>query len=220
MRPIQFTLPAMPATDRDGIALAQTPAGAGALTLNGTLVSGGVATLVDPDPTRNVPAYGSTVTIYSGSNITNRTLTITGTIAGGATASETVTGPNNGTVDTTLVFETVTGVTISGAAAGDIEVGIEGGGTQWMPLDIMTPNQVTTISTTVDGTINYTWQYTNEDPFDTTIVQQAVDHPDADLVAETTSKTGDTTVLMRAVRFMVNSGTGTARNTVTRQSTA
>lgn len=91
----------------------------------------------------------------------------------------------------------------------------------WWPLDIYTPNQVTTISVTlVSGTANYTVQYTNEDPFDTSITHQAVSHPVAALVGATASQTGFTTTLMRAVRVNTASGTGQLRVTVVQQSTA
>jgi hypothetical protein len=101
-------------------------------------------------------------------------------------------------------------ITVDGESVGD-----------WWPLDIYTPNQVTTISVTlVSGTANYTVQYTNEDPFDTSITHQAVSHPVAALVGATASQTGFTTTLMRAVRVNTASGTGTLRVTVVQQSTA
>ncbi len=101
-------------------------------------------------------------------------------------------------------------IDVSGAATGG-----------WWPLDIYTPNQVTTISVTlVSGTANYTVQYTNEDPFDTSITHQAVSHPVAALVGATASQTGFTTTLMRAVRVNTASGTGQLRVTVVQQSTA
>jgi hypothetical protein len=101
-------------------------------------------------------------------------------------------------------------ITVDGASTGT-----------WWPLDIYTPNQVTTISVTlVSGSANYTVQYTNEDPFNTSITQQAVSHPVAALVGATTSQTGSTTTLMRAVRINTASGTGVLRVTVVQQSTA
>ena len=101
-------------------------------------------------------------------------------------------------------------ITVDGESVGD-----------WWPLDIYTPNQVTTISVTlVSGTANYTVQYTNEDPFDTSITHQAVSHPVAALVGATASQTGFTTTLMRAVRVNTASGTGTLRVTVVQHSTA
>lgn len=101
-------------------------------------------------------------------------------------------------------------ITVSGASTG-----------AWWPLDIYTPNQVTTISVNLlSGTANYSVEYTNEDPFDTSITQLAVAHPDASFTGATGSHTGFTTTLMRAVRIKTASGTGSLRVTVTQQSTA
>ena len=100
-------------------------------------------------------------------------------------------------------------ITVNGASTG-----------AWWPLDIYTPNQVTTISCNLlSGTANYSVEYTNEDPFDTTITQLAVAHPVAALTGASTDQTAFTTTLMRAVRVNFASGTGTVRITVTQQST-
>lgn len=101
-------------------------------------------------------------------------------------------------------------IAVDGAATGN-----------WLPLDIYTPNQVTTISVTlVSGTANYSVEYTNEDPFDTSITQQAVAHPAAALTGATASQTASTTTLMRAVRLKTASGTGVLRLTIVQQSDA
>lgn len=101
-------------------------------------------------------------------------------------------------------------IAVDGASTGD-----------WWPLDIYTPNQVTTISANLlSGTATYSIEYTNEDPFDTSITQLAVAHPDASFTSATGSHTGFTTTLMRAVRVKIASGTGSLRVTVVQQSTA
>ena len=90
----------------------------------------------------------------------------------------------------------------------------------WYPLDIYNPNQVTTISVNLlSGSATYSVEYTNEDPFDTTITQLAQAHPVAALTGATASQTAFTTTLMRAVRLNTASGTGELRLTVTQQST-
>src|SRR3990167_5718375 len=74
------------ALDRDGVAQAQTPLAAGNLTLNGALVSGGIADMgIVSTVTRNLAAAvttkGSTyVSIYAGGNESGRTFTVTGTL--------------------------------------------------------------------------------------------------------------------------------------------
>ena len=216
MRPIQQNL-AFNAADADGVATAQTPAENADLTIDGALASGGVATLLNP-------GY---ITLTSADDFSAVTFTVIGTDANGNLTSEAITGPNNTTVTGSVVFSTVTeiqtdapsGLTTETVSAGNAAVGY--GATGWWPLDIYTPNQVTTISGNIlSGTATYSVEYTNEDPFNTSITQLAVAHPVAALTGATTDQTAFTTTLMRAVRFNIASGTGTIRATVVQQSTA
>ena len=208
MRPYQLTTTSFTAADPDGIATSQSPSGAGNLTL--------VSSTVTLTPPRFV-------TITSAGDDTGVTFTITGTRPGGSTQTEVVTGANAGAATSTLTFETVTSIAISGASDAAVEAGFtQSGYSDWLPLDIYTPNQVTTISATVSVTVNYDIQYTNEDPFDRTITQTAVAHPAAAwaFTGATANQTHSTTTLMRAVRYKINSGTDTIRLTITQQSTA
>lgn len=79
--------------------------GAASATINGSLASGGVATL---DVPRNV-------TITSTGNESARTFTITGTAEYGAAMTEQITGPNATTVSGVKAFKTITAVSVSGA---------------------------------------------------------------------------------------------------------
>lgn len=90
--------------DADGICASQNPSGAGNLTINGALATGGVATL----------AAAQKVTITSAGNDTAITFTITGTDADGVTISEAVTGANASTAKSTKYFKTITQVAVSG----------------------------------------------------------------------------------------------------------
>ena len=216
MRPIQKTLQVASA-DPNGVATAQTPVDGVDLTIDGVYASGGVAT----------PTFPAQITLTSGDDLSSVTFTVIGTDSTGAVISEDITGPNNDTVTTTQTFATVTAVEVDTASTftteevevGAADVGI--GATGWWPLDIYVPNQVTTISCNIlnAGSCTYTVQYTNEDPFDTSITQLAVSHPVATLVGATTDQTGFTTTLMRAVRINVASGSGELRVTVVQQST-
>jgi len=216
MRPIQKTVTFQSAS-ATGVTTAQTPVNNVNLTINGTFAAGGVATFNE-----------ATVVAFSSiSNLTTVVFTISGTLANGVRVSENVTGPNNNTVSTTTLFKTVTSVavaTVTTFTTQTIAVGNPNsaslGTGAWWPLDIYVPNQVTTISCNevVNG-VTYSVEYTNEDPFDTTITQLAVAHPTAALTGASTSQTASTTVLMRAVR-VVTSGGGSLRVTVVQQSTA
>lgn len=206
MRPIQIITPSFDVAVTDSVAAAQTLVGAGDLTL--------VSSTVTLDP----PCY---VTLTSVGDDSGVDFTITGTGPSGQTQSETIAGGNAGSVTSTLAFATITSISADGATADDVEAGnAQSGYSAWMPLDIYTPNQVTSISASISGTIDYSIQYTNEDPFDNSFVHQAVAHPDSTFTTCATSHTASTTVLMRAVRYVVNSGDGTMRLTITQQSTA
>jgi hypothetical protein len=209
MRPISFTR-SQPAADADSIVSAQSLSVSGAITLDGVLVSNGVATLT-------VPAV--LVAFSEASSSIN--FVVTGTGPAGQSQTETLAVTASGTVTGSLSFATVTGVVADAAAAATISIG-NGipGYTAWIPLDIYTPNQVTNISAKTSGTVNYSVEYTNEDPFDVSIDQLAVPHPAGSLTAASGDETHFTTTLMRAVRLKMNSGDGSVRFTIVQQSTA
>ncbi len=208
MRPISFTR-SQPAADADSVADEQLLNASGVITLNGVLVSGGVATLT-------VPAV---LTVFSEKSATVN-FVATGTAPNGASQTETLAVTASGTVTGSLSFATVTSVVADAATSATISLGNGVPGyTAWIPLDIYTPNQVTNISNKVSGTVNYSVEYTNEDPFDNSIQQLTVPHPNASLTAATGSETQFTTTLMRAVRLKINSGNGSVRFTCVQQST-
>lgn len=208
MRPISFTR-SQPAASGTSVAANQLLNASGAITIDGTLASGGVATLT-------VPAY---LTVFSDKSATV-TFVASGTRPGGGTQVESIVVTASGTVTGSLSFATVTGITASAATSATISVGNAiPGYTDWIPLDIYTPNQVTTISAKTSGTVNYSVEYTNEDPFDRTIQQLVAPHPNASLTAASGDETQFTTTLMRAVRLKINSGNGSVRFTVVQQST-
>lgn len=208
MRPISFTR-SQPAADGDSVAAVQVINTSGAITINGSLAVAGVATLT-------VPAY---ITAFSEKSATVNFI-VTGTAPNGASQVETLAVTASGTVTGALSFATVTKVVADAPTSATISIGnAVTGYTGWIPLDIYTPNQVTTISAKTSGTVNYSVQYTNEDPFDTTIQQLAVAHPNASLTGASGDETQFTTTLMRAVRLKINSGAGSVRFTIVQQST-
>ena len=208
MRPISFTR-SQPAASGTSVAANQLLNASGAITIDGTLASGGVATLT-------VPAY---LTVFSDASAAV-TFAVTGTRPGGGTQVESIAISASGTVTGSLSFATVTSIVADAPTSATISVGNAiPGYTDWIPLDIYTPNQVTTISAKTSGTVNYSVEYTNEDPFDRTIQQLVAPHPNASLTAASGDETQFTTTLMRAVRLKINSGNGSVRFTVVQQST-
>jgi hypothetical protein len=192
-------------TSATNIAASQTPAGAGKLTLSGTLVSGGVATL--PTPQR----------ILITTTDTTHTFTITGATASGSVLSEVVT--SNGTsVQSALDYATVTSIVISGAATGAVTVGTNGvASTPWVRFDDFAPAPVS-IQCTVSGTVNYTIQQTLDDPNSATnpVLPSAVtwvNTSDTAGVAATGSIQSNYAYVPVFARVLLNSGSGSVTAT-------
>lgn len=212
MRPIQFTTTALAGADTNYIAESQTPLAAGNLTLTAA-----AAALVS---TEAVPRYGLFISIDCAGADAGRTFTVTGTKPGGAVQTEEIAGSNSSQTLSTLYWESVTQIAVDDATAGAVIAGIrQTGATDWLPLDIYTPNCQTAIQVNVTGTINYSVVYTIEDPFDTSLTQTAIAHPVAGLTGGSTDVSGQATIIMRAVRLLINSGSGTAYVTIVQQST-
>lgn len=202
MRPIRITR-ALTAADADGIALAQTTAGAGNLTLNGAFVAGGVAQL---DAQRKVG-------IASTGNLSAVTFTVFGTDQAGNVISESLAGPNNNTVSTVLDYYTVTRVAVSAAVGTNVTVGTTGvGASAPIPLDqYLTPFNVS-VGCVVTGTIDYTVQYTFDAVFASAGPFTWTNH--ADLTGETATADGTYISPVAATRVLTNSGTGSVAMTV------
>lgn len=206
MRPIVISFGGLAAADADGIAQSQTPGGAGNLTINGALASGGVATM---DKARRV-------LITAAANESGRIFTVTGTDWFGNTITEAVTGPNATTGYTELDFKTVTSVAINGAATGAVQVGTSGiASSQPIPLDVHGRPDVS-LQVTVSGTIDWTVQQTLDPMFvlETASSPTWFDHPDTNMVAETVDRQGNYAYIPTGTRILVNSGTGSGTFTV------
>lgn len=209
MQPIKVSVGPLAAASANAICLSQTPAGAGALTLDGASISGGVAVL---DVARRV-------LITAAGNESAKTFTITGTSYNDRVQSETVTGPNATTAQSVLDYKTVTSVTISGAAAGAITVGTSGvASSRWVNLDSWSFPQVA-IQCSASGTVNFTVQQTLDDPTSPTnpvaiTAVNWVNHPDTNLVGATGTVQGNYGYAPVWMRVTLNSGTGSVAMTV------
>ncbi len=157
MQPISVTVGPLEAADDNGIAASQTTAGAANLTLNGALVTGGVAVLDTPRQ----------VIVTSAGNDTGITFTITGTTYGGQVISETITGASGAASATNTDFKTVTRIRASGATSvSGVIAGTNGmAGSRWVRLDSWAFPQ-TAIQVNAAGTVNWTLQVTMDDPND------------------------------------------------------
>lgn len=198
------------AADDDAIAESQSP-GAGDISLDGTLVSGGVATLDTP----------RRVLITSGGDDSGITFTVTGTNYAGNSISETVVGTNGSTVATNLDFATVTAVTASGAVTGTLIVGTNGvGSSPWFFVDRGVNTIEIGVGVVVSGTVNYDVEYTYDDPNDPYTVSGYPTPFNSSLANSAVN--GDVAIKapVVAVRLTINSGTGTAKAVFTQSGVA
>lgn len=214
MRPIIVSVGPLAAASANNIALSQTVTGAAAVTLNGSLVTGGVATLDKP----------RRILITNAGNDTGITFTVTGTSFTGGTISETVTGTSGSAVATTLDFATVTSIVTSGSTSvSGITVGTNGvAGSSWVRIDDWAP-ATWSVQANATGTVNYTVQTTSDDPNDPTNPVaigsvQWVSSSDTNLVGASATKFGVFTGAPRYVRVLLNSGTGSVSATILQSS--
>lgn len=207
MRQYAITVGPLAAADDDGIAQSQTPLAAGSLTLNGVLVTGGVAVL-------DVPRR---VILTFAADETGHSFVITGTSTnyGNATISETLAGTTAGVVQSVLDYKTVTSITISTAATGAIKAGTNGvASSPPLPLDIYARSTIA-LQASVSGTVNYTVSQTLDSPWDVANTAWVwVNHPDTNLVASSSTVQGNYAYPPSMTRLTINSGTGSVKFTV------
>ena len=150
----------VPAGAGNGIALSQSLAGAGNLTLNGALVSGGVATLSPP----------RRVYITSAGNDAGITFTVYGTDRYGTSISEVMQGANGAATSRGVGYSvndflTVTRIAASGATASTVTAGTGAvASSPWFGWSHeIAPLQVG-IGCEVSGTATATVEHTYDDP--------------------------------------------------------
>jgi hypothetical protein len=193
----------------NGIATSQSVTGGSPFVLNGSLVSGGVAT-IDTATAANSATGRRVVIAYSG---TDTTFVIVGTNASGNQITDTVTG-SGGAAQSNLDFVTVTSITpagsITAATAGTNGVG----SSPWITLNWRgySPLNIGMAIELVTGAANFTVQHTYDDPnnleagvlfplaFNSPIINGASANMD-----------GAYTTPIVAVRLLINSGTGELR---------
>lgn len=184
------------------IATSQTPAGAGNLTLNGALASGGAIL-------QQELAY--IISQTSVSDETGKTILITGTNADNAAQTETVTCANTGaTVVSTKFFRSIATIYVSAATTGAITVGTPNttlcAVSPTYPLNMYA--EITRLAMDVSGTINVGTEIAFERPNDATAptlnwIAAGISAGTADANATAPSGSG-------AVRLKINTYTNSA----------
>jgi len=136
LRLTKVTVGPLAAASANAVSVSQAPSGAHAIVIDGALATGYSANSLATaqavagagDLTLTAAAAGlggrSVVIVAAGNSGAN--FTVKGTDLNGAYLSETLTGPNTSRVATRNLFYSVTAVTASGAATGNISVGVNG----------------------------------------------------------------------------------------------
>jgi hypothetical protein len=212
MRPIITSVGPLVTANASNIAHTQTPTSGTALTLNGSLVTGGAAILDKPRQ----------VLLTYGSEGSARTLVVTGTTFGGQPATETLAIPSGtvSTVATVLDYTTVTSlVPLGGGWTTNVTVGTNTvAGSPWIFLDSWAMPQIS-LQVNVTGTVNYTIQQTLDDPNSpwtpvTPVNVTWVNSPDAAVVGATSSAQSNYAYVPSYTRVVLNSGSGSITYTV------
>lgn len=205
----QIATVTLAAASATAVAASQALAGAGNLTINGSAATGGVATF----------AAQRRILITSTGDDSGISFTVTGTRADKTTISETITGSDGATVQTLQDFITVTQVSASGAVAADVSVGTSGvGSSPWLILSPHTSPFEVGHWCEVVGTVNYTIEFTDDDPNGpigvwpmAPVVPTPFPHPV--LQGQTANAFERFQVPCWGWRVTVNSGTGTIKVT-------
>lgn len=140
----------------NGISASQSP-GAGAILLNGSLVTAGIA---------NLGASQRRVIINSGGNDSGITFTVNGTNQAGFPISDTFTGGSTATVQSNLDFKTVTSITHTGSVASTVIIGTNGvGSSLWQIVNWNAyPPNIAVAVELVSGAVTFTVEHTYDDP--------------------------------------------------------
>ena len=208
MRPITVTVGPLASASATNIRTASGVAGAGNLTLNGSLVTAGVAILDTP----------RRILFTTTANETTKTILLAGANWAGDSISETVTLVNNSTVASVLDYKTVTSAYCSAALTGNLSLGTNGvGGSPWVMLDPWALPAVA-VQINVSGTVNYTVQQTLDDPNvpGTTMTPATmtwVSSSDTNVVSATATQQTNYNFNPIFARVLLNSGTGTVTAT-------
>lgn len=211
MIPRTVTVGPLATPSANNVALSQTPAGAGNLTLNGALVASGVAVLDTPRRVLFTPA---------GAEAGNSTIwTVYGTDWNNNSVSETVSGVNNpSTVYTVYDYKTVTRIAVNKAQAGAVTVGTNGvASSRPIFLDNFAPAP-TALQVTVAGTVNYTVRQSLDNPNTLSggyVNVTWANHPDTALVTATATAQGNYAYIPQVVQLLLNSESAGAGNSVT-----
>jgi len=211
MRSVKVVCGPYTAPSATNIRTASSIAAAGTVTLNGSLVSSGTATLDQP----------RRVLFTSAGNDSGITFTVTGTDWNNMPASEVLTGANTTTAYTAYDFKTVTSVVASGASAGNVSIGTNAVASS-RPVFLDTyADSSTYIQTDTGGSsaITYTIQLSGDNPNNAQLGIGTEDYVDtrwvnsgtAALVSATSAQNANQAGVPNMIRCLIsNAGSNTS----------
>lgn len=208
MTPIKVSVGPLATASANNIALSQTPAGAGPITLNGSTVTGGVAILDTPRE----------ILLTTNADETSKTFTVTGTNWSGDVISEVIKGVSSATAKSVLDYKTVTSIVASAATAAAITFGTTTtAGSQWIRFDSWASAAVA-MQCVASGTVSYTVQQSMDDPNSAAIpVTPANMTWESSLDTAAVTATGTIATFFQYApvwaRIFLNSGTGSVTAT-------
>jgi len=156
------------------------------------------------------------ITAYAGADESGKTITFTGTDRNGLALTETITGPDTGTVVSTKNFKTLTQVVGSAATAGDIEIGVDGTAESgWFPVNYRGPdfNIGFGVDLSSDGNLTYTVQHTFHDVLASGFAEDdATKFNHESIAAKTVAADGNYTNPPTALRLAITAHTAGSAN--------
>lgn len=202
MRPIQLDID-VPDVDPNGIAEDQQPTTVVPFVLNGNLSDSGTPLQFDIGDSYSAGVGGVQISFESTGNWGGVTITIVGLNQDGISTTETLSGPNNNTVEANAYWSQILagGITVSGTVGTNIEVGtVDEVITKTLPLNWRANEAFTIAVKGLSGAINFKI----DESFDQTATAEPVNW-----AVSQNNQTADLTALLtihaRATRLVVNS---------------
>lgn len=188
-----------PAPNLQAVSQTQALGSAGPLVINGSLAAGGQVDFV---------GFARTVSLTSTANLSAVTFTISGTI-NGLNIMDTVAGPNINTIESNLIFDTITDISTN-AAASNISAGTgTTGRTVWFDHFHNTICCDSVVQVTVTNNINYSFVTTLTDVSFNPTANIPLFTPIAAMTGATTNKLGDYMFPSNSSAIQVNSSDST-----------
>lgn len=188
-----------PIFNTQAICQTQTLGSAGSLMINGSLAGGGQVVFM---------GFARTVSLTSTSNLSAVSFTISGTINGLA-ITDVISGPNNNTIESDLIFDSILSITTNNAAAG-ISAGTgTTGRTQWFHHFHNTISPDFSVQVSLTSTLNYSFVTTLTDVKFNLPANISLFTPITAMTGATTNQLSGYTVPSRSSAIQVNSSNST-----------